>query len=196
MKLKERGGLKKRCPNCSEPIKPHWITCPKCALSLKGGQDARPHLRRDDKRVGRLERVDATSRVSRKTGKSSKNNGRYVELQSLCHMAQQMEEQALLGIPHESRVRYPAELAPYRPENLETWRESAELGVLDGQYLFGKYLLNSGHADEGKRWLADAAASGHLPAKRDLGEALLDLGQSSEGLPLLQIGRASWRGRV
>ena len=185
MKLKERDKVKKQCPNCSEPIKSHWITCPKCALSLKSGKDARPHHHQNAKRVGRSVQVDARSRVVRKTTKSSKNNGRYVELQSLCHMAQQMEEQALLGIPHESRVRYPAELAPYRPENLETWQEAAELGIPDGQYLLGKCLLNCGQADEGKRWLAEAAASEHLPARRELGETLLDLGQSSEGLQLL-----------
>jgi TPR repeat protein len=100
-------------------------------------------------------------------------------------MAQQNEEQALFGIPHQSRVPYPAELTPYRPENLQMWREAAELGIPDGQYLFGKCLLGCGQAEEGRRWLAEAATSGYLPAKRDLGEALLDLGQSSEGLKLL-----------
>jgi len=57
--------------------------------------------------------------------------------------------------------------------------------VLDGQYLLGKCLLNCGKGHEGKQWLAEAAASGHLPATRDLGEALLDLDQASEGLQLL-----------
>ena len=137
------------------------------------------------KRPVKGSKVGGRGRPPTKLGRGAKDKARYAELQSACHAGQQIEAQALLGVPHELREPYPAELGPYRPENLGIWREGAELGIPDGQYLLGKCLLNSGQADEGRNWLAQAAAGGHLTAKRDLGESLLDHGQSSKGLKLL-----------
>ena len=141
--------------------------------------------RRNTKRAVRRAEAGGRGRPPTKSGRGAKDKARYAELQSACHAGQQIEAQALLGVPHVLRDPYPAELGPYRPENHEMWRDAAELGIADGQYLFGKCLLNSGQADEGKNWLAQAAAGGHLPAKRDLGVELLNRGQSSKGLKLL-----------
>ena len=137
------------------------------------------------KRPVKGSRVGGRGHSPTKSGQGAKDKARYAELQSACHVGQQIEAQALLGVAHELREPYPAELGPYRPENFEMWHEAAELGIPDGQYLLGKCLLNSGQVDEGRNWLAQAAAGGHLPAKRDLGVDLLNHGQSSKGLKLL-----------
>lgn len=110
---------------------------------------------------------------------------RYLELDNLCYLAITMEEQALLGTPEEERIKFSREYAPFNPENLNLWRESANLGIPNGCYLLGQCLLNGGETEEGLRWLKTAASKGNLRAKGMLGDFLLDKGKTKEGLKLL-----------
>ena len=108
------------------------------------------------------------------------------ELQKLCGSAVNAEQAALMGTPKEQRKYAFAKLASHDPRNFRIWQESAELGIPDGQYLFGQCLLNRGEAKKGLRWLRIAAFQEHQQAKRVLGDYLLGNRRPAEGLRLLQ----------
>ena len=110
---------------------------------------------------------------------------RRAELQKICHIAVTMREEARLGTPKEYRRKFPLEYAPFAPENMHMWQEAAQLGIADGQYLFGEFLDNVGERSEAKHWLGRATAEGHLLAKRALGGILLDGEDPQRGLYLL-----------
>jgi TPR repeat protein len=109
-----------------------------------------------------------------------------MELEKCCYFAVIVGEEALLGIPKEERIEFSPAYAPFKPENLSAWQEAAGLGILNGCYLLGHYLVNVGKTEEGSRWLKIAISKGHVQAKRALGEFLLDKGKTGEGLRLLQ----------
>jgi TPR repeat protein len=111
---------------------------------------------------------------------------RYMELEKLCYLAVTIEHQALLDVPKEKMIDFSQEDAPFRPENLYTWQEAANLAIPNGCYLFGKCLLNGGEIKEGLSWLKTAASKGNEHAKRTLGEYFMDNGEPDEGLRLLQ----------
>ncbi len=111
---------------------------------------------------------------------------RYLELKKLCLLAITVEQQSLLGVPREDRIKFSQEYAPFKPENMANWQEAAKLGILNGCYLYGKCLLNSGQTEQGISWLLIAVGQCHEQAKRTLGDYLLDHGQCREGLQFLQ----------
>jgi TPR repeat protein len=111
---------------------------------------------------------------------------RYMELSRLCYLAVTVAEQALLGVSECDRIEFLPEYMPYKPENLQTWQEAANLGIPNGCYLLGQNLINGGEIEQGLRWLEIAISKGHKQAKRALGEALLDNGRTNEGLRLLE----------
>lgn len=110
---------------------------------------------------------------------------RRAELQKICHLAVKMHEQALLGIPKEYRSDISLEYAPFASDNMDKWQEAAQIGISDGQYLFGMCLDNVGETNEARKWLERASKEGHLSAMRELGEILLDSENYQEGLHLL-----------
>lgn len=110
---------------------------------------------------------------------------RYMELERLCHFVVKDNEEAFLGIPKKDRTAFSPAYAPFKPENLSTWQEAADLGISNGCYLLGQCLLNGGEIEEGLRWLKTAISKGNYQAKRTLGEYLLDNGKTDAGLKLL-----------
>lgn len=116
---------------------------------------------------------------------------RRAKLQEICAMAVTMNEEALLGTPDEYKSNFPEEHAPFAPDNMYKWQEAAQLGIADGQYLFGVSLDNVGETTEAKQWLDKAAAEGHLLARRALGEILLNRDDPQRGLCfLIEAGNA------
>jgi len=109
---------------------------------------------------------------------------RRAELQRICNMAVRMRED--LHTPKELTAEFPKKYAPFRPENIELWQEAAELGITNGMYLFGVNLENVGETTEARLWLQKACSQGHLIAKRDLGDILLDGDAPNLGLSLLK----------
>jgi TPR repeat protein len=110
----------------------------------------------------------------------------YMELDKLCYLAVTVEEQVLLVIPKEDRIEFSETYAPFNPENLSCWQKAANLGILNGCYLFGKCLLNSGQIEKGLYWLRIAASKDNEHAKTTLGVYLLERKKHDEGLQLLQ----------
>ena len=85
------------CPRCHGPIRPYWIACPQCALPLGGESGTSPaspqEVRQGDDFPSLPDEVRCQPRSDHATDPQ-----RYAELESMCHMAQQMESLAIASL--------------------------------------------------------------------------------------------------
>jgi len=170
------------CPQCGKSIDVTHSFCPNCGAQANNIQKAAAGLETLVKLGDAIHRHGPVE-VSGVNINEPSPQFRDKALSEHCRKAVCLGEERIVG---DRKTSYSPEYAPYKAENLPKWERAAELGILDGIFLFGNNLCDKGRQDEGLAWLEKAARQGHRPAKRCLGTHLVDSGDAVRGISYLQ----------